>query len=39
MPDRNKVIRTWEYILEKEKMGGGMRELIEETLKCLKESK
>lgn len=38
MIDKAKVIRTWEHILGVEKIGNGLRKLIEETLKCLKES-
>ncbi|MBA7574727.1 hypothetical protein ES708_16542 [subsurface metagenome] len=38
MADKAKVIRTWEYMLKEDrgKLSKGMRELIEETLKCLK---
>ncbi|KKL58418.1 hypothetical protein LCGC14_2225570 [marine sediment metagenome] len=36
MVDKAKVIKTWEHILKVEKIGKGLRLLIEETLKCLR---
>lgn len=41
MADLAKVIKTWEHILKEDKrtLSKGMRELIEETLKCLKGDK
>ena len=41
MPDLAKVIRTWEHILKNDASAGllsdGMKDLIKETLKCLKK--